>query len=141
MCFVYLAGQQGNITTVHPSKIKNDLVKQYDEVAELELAGRFLRITCLSETQQTRLLGYKILAGCQSSPCNLVIGYYEDQSTFNKVIIFNIPLDITSDELKECSVAVSAFRIMKRELGDLQPKTSVGLSCELGADLPPSHPH
>jgi len=133
---VYLKGSNKDITKMHPDKIKRDITTQFGNVIKITLAGQSLRVTCANPSQQDRLLKCTLLAA-EIVTCSLPRSRgITDSHKQNKIIIFNVSLDITNEELTQASGAVHVMRVMKKNEGILAPTTAVVLSYNSQTDPP-----
>lgn len=147
--FVYIKGKTSNIVQLAKSKpiqIKKALSAIIDNNEQIKLTGQTLRIRCKDANQKDYLMKMTQLLDVEidvSEPFSVSkIKHQNDINktkaiSYNKGIIFGIPLDITDDELKFEIKATWLQRMTQRSGNQFIPTTTVIFAVD-AADLPES---
>ena len=111
----------GDITQKDPKLVKKSLEDQFQPLEKIERAGKSLKIFCKSEDQKQKLMkGGLVLdsfpievteprhAKIQKSQAKI-----SARKTTSRGVIYNVPLDISEEEILEASGAIKVTRIKK----------------------------
>jgi len=133
---VYMIGTDKLIATLHPESTKKSIENILGKLNKITLAGKSLRLYCVSIEQKLKALKCKTISLCNVEVSEPRSRAFVDSLRFTKLIIFGVPLDITAEELVLASSAVSAMRIVSRSGGVKAPTNSVVVAFDKCKEVP-----